>query len=160
MLRQLATPAAQWLRLGHTPDAVRDGIRRGLPAAGENIHRPGGLVRYLLREVPPVEEPSEPPRVALMRECAGEHTQPRLFRPVADEGLCPDCRQDRAQATQTEATARPATGVPAAVRGAAAARAAMPCGAGHDQVVHPASGLTPDRRCTWGAPREPIRHPT
>ncbi|MFF3685285.1 hypothetical protein [Streptomyces sp. NPDC002187] len=129
MLRQLAALAAQWLRLGHTPEAVRDGIRRGLPAVGESIHRPGGLVRYLLREVPPVEAPPEPPKVALMRECTGEHTQPRLFRPVADEGLCPDCRQDRARATQTEATARPATGVRAAVRGAAAARAAMRGGA-------------------------------
>ncbi|MFD7444138.1 hypothetical protein [Streptomyces sp. NPDC059909] len=127
MLTELAALAAQWLHLGHTVDGVRAAIARGLPAARDTIHRPGGLVRYLLRDVPPVEAPlapPEPPRVALMRECVGSHTQPRLFRPVADEDACAECR--RARAEEAAATSRPpATGAQAAVRGAATARAAL-----------------------------------
>ncbi|MGW2561692.1 hypothetical protein ACWCXB_21040 [Streptomyces sp. NPDC001514] len=132
MLAELAALATQWLHLGHTVDGVRAAIARGLPAAGETIHRPGGLVRYLLRDVPPPEAPEapeappEPPRVALMRECVGSHTQARLFRPVAGEDLCPECRQARAEAAEAATAARPpAAGALAAVRGAATARAAL-----------------------------------
>ncbi|MGI5402707.1 hypothetical protein ACQEVG_25310 [Streptomyces sp. CA-135486] len=113
MLPELAALAAQRLAGGHTAETLRAGVGRNLPAPGTPIHRPGGLLRYALREAPPVDVPPEP-RVARMRECEGEHTQLRLFRPVADEELCPGCRQGRA-----EITAAPAT------RGAALARAAL-----------------------------------
>ncbi|MFJ5076899.1 hypothetical protein ACIP8Z_20125 [Streptomyces sp. NPDC088553] len=78
-------------------------VLHGLPGAGTPVQRPGGLVRYLLREVPPRAlprpEPSPPrsgsrlsSRLEGARECAsGAHTQPMLFRPVADEVLCSEC---------------------------------------------------------------------
>ncbi|MFF2190258.1 hypothetical protein [Streptomyces sp. NPDC058155] len=94
MLPQLAALASQWLARGHTADGVRTEIRRSLPAGDTCIHSPGGLVRYILREpvavhVPP---PAPVPRVAQMRECESErHVQPLLFRPVADEAMCPAC---------------------------------------------------------------------
>ncbi|MCX4669440.1 hypothetical protein OG453_22630 [Streptomyces sp. NBC_01381] len=117
ILPELAELAAQWLAVGHTVDAVREEIRRQLPGCGTAVHHPGGLVRYVLREAPPLDVPAESSaRVAQMVECAGAHTQPRLFRPVADELLCADCRQARAES---------AAGAQTAVRGAAVARAAL-----------------------------------
>ncbi|WP_329121301.1 hypothetical protein [Streptomyces sp. NBC_01465] len=123
MLSELAALAAQWLAAGFAVDGVRAGILQQLPMSGEAVHRPGGLVRYVLRQVPALDTaapaaPAPPPRVAQMVECAGDrHTQPLLFRPVAGEDLCPACRQSRAEVQlRTE---------PVAVRGAAAARAAL-----------------------------------
>ncbi|MFG2896960.1 hypothetical protein ACGFZH_07815 [Streptomyces zaomyceticus] len=104
MREELTRLAARWLAAGHTSADVHEHVLRGLPGAGTPVHRPGGLVRYLLREVPPRTlprpEPSRPspaPRLSSRlegtRECAsGAHTQPMLFRPVADEALCADCR--------------------------------------------------------------------
>ncbi|MCP3822695.1 hypothetical protein NLX86_32800 [Streptomyces sp. A3M-1-3] len=124
MLQQLAALAAQWLAGGHTVEDVRTAVRQGLPAPGLRIHRPGGLVRHLLREVPPPPAPPAEvptPRVALMRECAGSHTQPRLFRPVTDETHCGECRQTRAESPLRAPVGKALV----ALRGAAAARAAM-----------------------------------
>jgi hypothetical protein len=95
-LAALAALAAEGLDCGHTAAAVREHVRRALPGRGQPIHRPGGLVRYVLREVPPltpvvaapVTAAPQLPRVARMREREGRHTQPRLFLPVADERLC------------------------------------------------------------------------
>ncbi|MEV4937838.1 hypothetical protein [Streptomyces zaomyceticus] len=104
MREELTRLAARWLAAGHTSADVHDHVLRGLPGAGTPVHRPGGLVRYLLREVPPralprpaPSRPSSTPRLSSRlegaRECAsGAHTQPMLFRPVADEALCADCR--------------------------------------------------------------------
>ncbi|WP_406133368.1 hypothetical protein [Streptomyces zaomyceticus] len=104
MRDELTRLAARWLAVGHTSADVHEHVLRGLPGAGTPVQRPGGLVRYLLREVPPRTlprpEPSAPPsaprlssRLEGARECAsGAHTQPMLFRPVADEALCADCR--------------------------------------------------------------------
>ncbi|MFD7961508.1 hypothetical protein ACFV5J_11970 [Streptomyces zaomyceticus] len=104
MRDELTRLAARWLAAGHTSADVHEHVLRGLPGAGTPVQRPGGLVRYLLREVPPRAlprpEPSQPssaPRLSSRlegaRECAsGAHTQPMLFRPVADEALCADCR--------------------------------------------------------------------
>lgn len=104
MREELTRLAARWLAAGHTSTDVHEHVLRGLPGAGTPVHRPGGLVRYLLREVPPRTLPrpeqSSPPsaprlssRLEGARECAsGAHTQPMLFRPVADEALCADCR--------------------------------------------------------------------
>ncbi|MFJ7127382.1 hypothetical protein [Streptomyces sp. NPDC098101] len=98
---ELTHLATRWLEAGHTPTDVHEHVLRGLPGTGTPVHRPGGLIRYLLREVPPRTLPqlaSSPPdgprlspRLAGTRECAGEHTQPMLFRPVADEAYCREC---------------------------------------------------------------------
>ncbi|MFJ9429521.1 hypothetical protein ACIRQY_07630 [Streptomyces sp. NPDC101490] len=102
MRDELAGLAARWLDAGHTPADVHAHLLRGLPRDGTPVHRPGGLVRYLLREVPPRELPAPPPppgprlsaRLAGTRECEGPgHTQPTLFRPAGDEALCPRCEE-------------------------------------------------------------------
>ncbi|MFE6852714.1 hypothetical protein ACFVDH_18215 [Streptomyces sp. NPDC057674] len=103
MREELTRLTARWLAAGHTSADVHEHVLRGLPGAGTPVQRPGGLVRYLLREVPPRTlprpEPSASPpgprlssRLQGARECAsGAHTQPMLFRPVADEVLCSEC---------------------------------------------------------------------
>ncbi|MFC8584539.1 hypothetical protein ACFUGD_08300 [Streptomyces sp. NPDC057217] len=98
MRDELARLAARWLEAGYTSADVHEHVLHGLPGTGTPVHRPGGLVRYLLREVPPREVPppvSEGPRLSARlagaRECAGEHVQPMLFRPVADEAYCREC---------------------------------------------------------------------
>ncbi|MFF1686288.1 MULTISPECIES: hypothetical protein [unclassified Streptomyces] len=129
ILPELTELAAAWLTAGHTAGALLDEVRRNLPADDVRVPRPGGLVRYLWREVPtlaPLPLPVTPPpppssRVSAMRECEGRsHVQPLLFRPVADEDHCADCRRARA------GTADPEPGwVDTTRRGAAAARKAM-----------------------------------
>ncbi|MER7521243.1 hypothetical protein [Streptomyces sp. NPDC126499] len=109
MRDELTGLAADWLSAGHSSADVHTHVLRGLPGSGTPVRRPGGLVRYLLREVPPVapappalpERRSGPrlsARLAAARECEGEHVQPMLFRPVGDETLCAACtastRQD------------------------------------------------------------------
>jgi hypothetical protein len=99
MRDELTRLAARWLDTGHTPTDVHEHILRGLPGPGTPVHRPGGLVRYLLRDVPPLKaEPSPltpPPTLSARlhgtRECSGDHIQPMLFRPLADETLCSAC---------------------------------------------------------------------
>ncbi|MFF6843726.1 hypothetical protein ACFY8X_33945 [Streptomyces tanashiensis] len=96
MRSELARLAARWLDAGHTSGDVHEHVLRGLPGAGTSVHRPGGLVRYLLRDVPPRSLPSVPgirlsPRLEGARECAGDHTQTTLFRPVSDETHCAQC---------------------------------------------------------------------
>ncbi len=114
---ELTQLTARWLAAGHTPAAVRTHLLRGLPSDGTPVHRPGGLLRYLLRDVPPPPDPPVPhraqetvavrpthepgqdhptrlsPRLATLRECEGDHVQATLFRPVGDETRCPRCRQ-------------------------------------------------------------------
>ncbi|MFJ3096027.1 hypothetical protein [Streptomyces hydrogenans] len=98
MRDELARLAARWLDAGHTSADVHRHVLRGLPGAGTPVHRPGGLLRYLLRDVPPRELPPPPapgnrlsPRLEEARECAGDHIQPMLFRPVGDETHCAAC---------------------------------------------------------------------
>ncbi|MER5208376.1 hypothetical protein [Streptomyces sp. NPDC002825] len=103
MRDELARLAARWLDAGHTSTDVHAHIVRGLPGDGTPVHRPGGLVRYLLRDVPRRELPSlsiPSPRTSHetvsarlrgTRECSGDHAQTTLFRPVADETTCPAC---------------------------------------------------------------------
>ncbi|GAB1337310.1 hypothetical protein ACE1SV_39000 [Streptomyces sp. E-15] len=104
---ELTDLTARWLAAGHPPAAIRAHILRGLPGDGAPVHRPGGLLRYLLRETPPAPAtqpqpapapvpapaPGRPvsPRLHGTRECEGAHVQPALFRPVGDETLCPRC---------------------------------------------------------------------
>ncbi|MBJ3808431.1 hypothetical protein [Streptomyces flavofungini] len=121
MVPQLTELAGQWLALGHSPGDVLDEIRRGLPPV---IHKPGGLVRHLLSDpVPPRPPRPEQPQVAALRECAGPHPHPLLFRPVSDEDHCGPCRRDRAEATANAPWPRPAT--LATALGAPAVRAAL-----------------------------------
>ncbi|MFF3845191.1 hypothetical protein [Streptomyces sp. NPDC002328] len=108
MHAELARLTAHWLEAGHPPTAVRIHILRGLPDDGTPVHRPGGLLRHLLREVPPLPAttpptpaPEPPPtqpagprlsaRLTSAIECQGDHIQPTLFRPTGDETLCPRC---------------------------------------------------------------------
>ncbi|MCT4355465.1 hypothetical protein M5362_20225 [Streptomyces sp. Je 1-79] len=117
MLPELARLAARWLEAGHMAEAVRDSIARCLPGRGSPIHRPGGLLRYILREVPPVAPPPPPPRVANLRECeSGRHVQPYLFRPSADEDVCGPC--GRSEPTSPLECPSPATVGPALARAA------------------------------------------
>ncbi|MFH9573507.1 hypothetical protein [Streptomyces sp. NPDC017230] len=114
MRPELTRLTACWLAAGHPLTAVRTHILRGLPDDGTPVHRPGGLLRHLLRDVPPPPPPQpqhatttsphandrpaqHPPgphlssRLTGTRECAGDHVQPLLFRPVGDETHCPRC---------------------------------------------------------------------
>ncbi|MFF7318409.1 hypothetical protein ACFZAB_16735 [Streptomyces albogriseolus] len=106
---ELARLVSRWLAAGHTPTAVRTHILRSLPDDGTPVHRPGGLLRYLLRDVPHAPAapapgaatappaarhpgPTRPSsRLAGLRECEGDHVQATLFRPVAEETLCRAC---------------------------------------------------------------------
>ncbi|WP_306328708.1 hypothetical protein [Streptomyces venezuelae] len=98
MKRELAELVARWLDAGHSPADVHEQVLRGLPSDGTVVHRPGGLLRYLLRDVPsPVARVPRPrSRLDGTRECLGVHTQATLFRPVGDETLCPECLPVRA----------------------------------------------------------------
>ncbi|MFI2505389.1 hypothetical protein [Streptomyces sp. NPDC018972] len=101
---ELARLVSRWLAAGHAPTAVRTHILRGLPDDGTPVHRPGGLLRHLLRDVPPAPTstssslPAEHPalgrpssRLSTLRECEGDHVQATLFRPTGDETLCRRC---------------------------------------------------------------------
>ncbi|MFI0739633.1 hypothetical protein ACH4PU_16330 [Streptomyces sp. NPDC021100] len=123
-VKELAPLAADWLLRGVKAPQLREELSVGLP---ERIHHAAALVRNrLLRklpEAPPIPAPPPPPEPAQpkalnMRECRGDHTQVFLFRPVDDEPWCRDCRMERARAAADAARG-------AAVRGAAAARAAL-----------------------------------
>lgn len=61
MHAELTDLTARWLAAGHPPSAIRAHILRNLPAGDTRVHRPGGLLRYLLGEVPPVPRPRTPP---------------------------------------------------------------------------------------------------
>jgi hypothetical protein len=115
MNAELTAHTARWLAAGHTAADIRTHILRSLPADGTPIHRPGGLLRYLLAEVPPVrrerrpeaapatpgpapESPYVSARLSALRECEGPgHSQATLFRPVGDEVQCRSC-SDQGQA--------------------------------------------------------------
>ncbi|MEW1659023.1 hypothetical protein [Streptomyces sp. NPDC093707] len=103
-LRQLAPLAGTWLQRGATAGDIRNALVSGLP---ETVHWPAALVRdRLVRKMPDAPpfayrratgasaKPPVTPSVAAMRECAGEHLQPLLFRPVAEERRCAACRSE------------------------------------------------------------------
>ncbi|MFI1799460.1 hypothetical protein ACH427_19215 [Streptomyces sp. NPDC020379] len=126
-VRVLAPLAGDWLQRGATVADIREALTQWLP---DQVHSPAGLVRDRLTRKRPaaptfaeqraadrrrVAEAESRPRVADMRECRGEHDQPRLFLPVDGETLCPSCRCDEAEAGVAGA-------VEAALRGGAAIR--------------------------------------
>ncbi|MGW1077294.1 hypothetical protein [Streptomyces sp. NPDC002537] len=119
----LAPIVGEWFQRGASLTDLRDVLTSGLP---QPVHSPAGLVRNrLIRKMPdtptPAEQPTacSPSRLAGTRECQGAHVQTRLFRPVADEVLCPRCRHETTEADQ----ARHA--VAATLRGMPAVRAAL-----------------------------------
>ncbi|MFJ5680991.1 hypothetical protein [Streptomyces sp. NPDC093097] len=100
---RLAPLAGEWLQRGSTVRDIREALTSGLP---ETVHCPAALVRdRLVRKMPDAPSFAEQraigtpptPRVAAMRECAGEHLQPLLFRPVNGERLCAACRSEQAE---------------------------------------------------------------
>ncbi|MGD3110828.1 hypothetical protein [Streptomyces sp. YGL11-2] len=102
-VKNLAPLAAEWFERGATVADVRDALTVGLP---QHVHCAAALVRdRLTRKMPEApslaaqreREATSQPRLARMRECTGEHIQPLLFRPVADESLCPSCRHSHAE---------------------------------------------------------------
>ncbi|KAB1988725.1 hypothetical protein [Streptomyces triticiradicis] len=109
MHAELTDLTARWLEAGHPPTAIRAHILRGLPDDGTPVHRPGGLLRHLLRDVPPPpavapgpDAAPAPPgprtsaRLAALRECeSGRHTQATLFRPTGHETHCARCSRER-----------------------------------------------------------------
>ncbi|MFE5509294.1 hypothetical protein ACFQ9J_01510 [Streptomyces sp. NPDC056529] len=122
MRDELTRLAARWLEAGHTSTDVHEHVLRGLPGAGTPVHRPGGLVRYLLRDVPPrtlpqlASSPPDTPRLSTRlegtRECSGDHTQPMLFRPLADETLCARCASRTSDAPSPDPEAHGGSRVP------------------------------------------------
>lgn len=122
----LAPVAGEWFQRGGGMPDLREALTSGLP---EVVHSPAALVRNRLTRKMPIAptfveqreaerraaDAAAGPRVAEMRECAGEHVQPRLFRPVEGEALCPSCRCSGAEAGVAGA-------IDAAVRGGAAVR--------------------------------------
>ncbi|MCF3106211.1 hypothetical protein IPZ58_32255 [Streptomyces roseoverticillatus] len=128
---RLAPLAGEWFLRGVSMADFREALTAHLPQV---VHYPAGLVRdRLVRKMPPAptfaeqraSAPRTPSRVAGMRECLGEHVQPRLFPPVADETLCRECRRGGPE---------PAPGAAAALRGAGAARDALRAGAAQASV--------------------------
>ncbi|GAA0347040.1 hypothetical protein [Streptomyces blastmyceticus] len=128
----LAPIAGQWFHRGADITDLRDALTSGLPPA---VHSPAGLTyNRLTRKMP--DPPARPQpradgdqmaasssRLAGTRECQGTHVQTQLFRPVADEILCRQCRRETAEA---EGEPEQASGaVAAALRGAAAVRASL-----------------------------------
>jgi hypothetical protein len=112
MRPELTRLTARWLAAGHTPADVRTHVLRSLPSDGTPVRRPGGLLRYLLTEVPPVRGATRTPttpgeaspgvrplRVQPLRECEGaRHDHPVMFRPARGESLCPGCLASPAEA--------------------------------------------------------------
>jgi hypothetical protein len=111
MRRELTGLTLRWLEAGHSTRDVRAHLLRGMPTDGSPVQRPGGLVRYLLRDVPPVWAPPQtthdarehaagPARpvavTGALRECEGDHDTVTVFRAGADERLCGRCLHERA----------------------------------------------------------------
>ncbi|WP_051716046.1 hypothetical protein [Streptomyces sp. NRRL S-475] len=108
MYDELARLVSRRLAAGHTPTDIRTHILRGLPDDGAPVHRPGGLLYYLLWDIPPAPDlicsgpVSQQPaftrpssRLATLRECEGDHVQATLFLPTGDETLCSRCLTSR-----------------------------------------------------------------
>jgi hypothetical protein len=122
MRRELAGLVLRWLEAGHTARDVCTHLLRGMPSDGSPVLRPGGLVRYLLREVPPVgassapgnrahlaaSPPPVPARSAAvtdLRECEGDHDTVTVFRPRGGELLCGRCLRGEASGAGGEVPA-------------------------------------------------------
>ncbi|MET9642719.1 hypothetical protein [Streptomyces syringium] len=98
-IQHLAALAGEWLLRGATAKDLREALTDGLP---DRVHSPAALAHNRLTrkmpEPPPFTAPVTAPQP--LRTCAG--TCDRVFRPVADETTCRDCRQDEAQAAHAQ----------------------------------------------------------
>ncbi len=129
--QELTGLVLRWLEAGHSVGDVRAHLLRGMPADGSVVRRPGGLVRYLLREVPPVRTARSraaddhtapdapgasaappPPPAGELRECRGDHDYVTVFRPRGDEMLCERCLREGVTPAPTGVT-MPVVFVPA-----------------------------------------------
>lgn len=135
--RDWAPLAARWLEEGLRPDRIRHTLTTGLGHARSPLGALRWRLEHAMPEAPPPPPPAESraePRLARMRECAGKHTQARLFVPAPGSGetRCADCRA-------SGATARPAASPPPA----------QPDGTGYElfRAARRANGLA-------GRPRE------
>lgn len=115
--RQWAPLAARWLGAGLSPDRIRSALTRGLADARSPLGALRWRLEHALPDVPPPPpavppQPKPEPRLARMRECAGKHTQPRLFlpEPGSDEKRCRDCRADGVATTVLALPAQAGTG--------------------------------------------------
>ncbi|MEV4506080.1 hypothetical protein [Streptomyces klenkii] len=129
-LASLAPLVGEWFHRGAAMADLREALTDGLPSM---VHSPAGLIRHrLLRKMPPVPTFAEQraaelratgrqSRLSGTRECQGEHVQAQLFRPVADEVLCPQCRHEVAAASQN---AESGSAAAATLRGAITVRTA------------------------------------
>ncbi|MGH3325220.1 MAG: hypothetical protein ACRDOV_12495, partial [Streptomyces sp.] len=91
--RRWAPLALPWLALGLPREQVVRTLTQGLADARSPLGALRWRLQHALPEAAPSPDPSTtaPSRVACMRECEGNHLQPRLFLPSADETRCPDC---------------------------------------------------------------------
>lgn len=123
--RSWASSAVKWLERGMSPGEMHRTLTLGMDTVRSLLGVLDWRLRHALPDVAPGQEakPRPEPRVAHMRECAGEHTQPRLFTPESgtdDTPRCPECRQSRTD-SGAEASAGPSSG-PSAEPAAAAAQ--------------------------------------
>ncbi|MFF2135182.1 hypothetical protein [Streptomyces sp. NPDC058193] len=102
--RGLAELAARWLLRGVSADELRRVLTSELPREG--VRSAVGFLRFRLLHKMPPELPVEaapqaagPPRVPELLTCAAaSEGEEHVFRPVADETECRDCRQRAAWA--------------------------------------------------------------
>ncbi|MFI9204740.1 hypothetical protein [Streptomyces sp. NPDC053048] len=92
---QLAPLAAEWLRRGVSLGQMREDLTAGLPA---QVRSAKGILRdRLLRKMPDPAAPASVPPVAPpqpLQACSGGCG--RLFRPLAEETACRECRCEQA----------------------------------------------------------------
>lgn len=131
-IARLAPLAATWFQRSASMSELREALTGGLPDA---VRSPAGLIRdRLLRKMPDVQtfaaqrktghqNARVTSRVAGTRECRGAHLQTRLFRPVADEVLCPECRCEAVEGGRSAENIGPTATV---LHGALRARAVLP----------------------------------
>ncbi|UQI48446.1 hypothetical protein M1P56_31055 [Streptomyces sp. HU2014] len=101
-VQQLAALAGEWLLRGATVKDLREALTDGLP---DRVHSPVALIRNrLIRKMPDVasfaaQASAPPPAPQPLRDCAGGCA--RVFRPVAGETRCRDCRREAAEERET-----------------------------------------------------------
>ncbi|MFF4243803.1 hypothetical protein ACFYY2_04940 [Streptomyces sp. NPDC001822] len=133
--RSLAEPAARWLLRGVSADELRSVLTSDLP--GDGVRSAVGFLRFrLLHGMPPESppgaslDPVAPSPVAELRTCTAQGTEEHVFRPLADETECGECRRQAArahwEARRAEAEADPGGPQPWRERFARLGEAAVP----------------------------------
>ncbi|MFF4156321.1 hypothetical protein [Streptomyces sp. NPDC001678] len=115
-IRALAPLAAEWFSRGATVAELREALTSGLP---DVVRSPAALTRDRLTRKMPDPAPIPVPPPVPLRSCEGGCG--RVFRPVADEAACRDCRTQKASADASGAVAATRRGM-AAIRDILAAQ--------------------------------------